>query len=163
MDISEAETGTMRLKLGTLNLTRLIREMLELYQYVAENNSIVVLMDCGEDVCIAADLNRMRQVVANLLDNAIKYNQPGGRVVISARLAGNQAVISFRDTGIGIRAEELPNIWDRLYRGDKSRSQPGLGLGLSLVKAIVRAHRGDVEVHSEPGAGSDFTIRIPAV
>jgi signal transduction histidine kinase len=83
--------------------------------------------------------------------------------VISARLVGNQAVISFRDTGVGIPAEELPNIWDRLYRGDKSRSQPGLGLGLSLVKAIVRAHRGDVEVHSEPGVGSDFTIRIPAV
>lgn len=163
MDISEAETGTMRLKLGTLNLTRLIREMLDLYQYVAENNNIVVSMDCGEDVCIAADLNRMRQVVANLLDNAIKYSQPGGRVVISVRLVGNQAVISFRDTGIGIPAEELPNIWDRLYRGDKSRSQPGLGLGLSLVKAIVRAHRGDVEVHSEPGVGSDFTIRIPAV
>ena len=163
MDISEAETGTMRLKLGTVNLTTLIREMLDLYQYVAENNNIVVSMDSAENVCIAADLNRMRQVVANLLDNAIKYSHPGGRVVISVGLVENQAVISFKDTGIGIPAEELPNIWDRLYRGDKSRSQPGLGLGLSLVKAIVRAHRGDVEVHSEPGLGSDFTIRIPAV
>jgi signal transduction histidine kinase len=163
MDISEAETGTMRLKLESVDLTKLMREMLDLYQYVAENNNIVVSLDCPEDVCIAADLNRVRQVVANLLDNAIKYSRPGGRVVISVRLAGNQAVISFRDTGIGIPAEELPNIWDRLYRGDKSRSQPGLGLGLSVVKAIVRAHAGNVEVHSEVGVGSDFTVRVPAV
>ena len=162
MDVSEAEAGTMRLKLETVNLTTLIREIVELYQDVAENNGILVSMDCDEEIHITADLNRMRQVVANLLDNAIKYTRPGGRVVISVRL-GNQAVVSFRDTGIGIPAEELPNIWDRLYRGDKSRSQPGLGLGLSLVKAIVSAHRGDVEVHSEPGVGCDFTVRLPAV
>jgi signal transduction histidine kinase len=82
--------------------------------------------------------------------------------VIGARVEGDQAVITFRDTGIGIPAQELPEIWDRLYRGDKSRSEPGLGLGLSVVKAIVRAHKGDVEVSSEPGVGSNFTIRLPA-
>jgi signal transduction histidine kinase len=100
-------------------------------------------------------------VVANLLDNAIKYTRPGGRVMISTRLEGQQAVMSFQDTGIGISAEEIPEIWSRLYRGDKSRSQPGLGLGLSLVKAIVGAHGGQVEVHSQPGAGSVFTVRLP--
>jgi signal transduction histidine kinase len=162
MDVSEVETGTMRLKLETVNLTKLIREMVELYQYVAEDRDIVVSMDCSEDIHLTADFIRMRQVIANLLDNAIKYNRTGGRIVISARAEGHQAVISFRDTGIGIPAEEIPQIWDRLYRGDKSRSQPGLGLGLSVVKAIVRAHRGDVEVNSEPGVGSDFTIRLPA-
>ncbi len=163
MDISEAETGTMRLKLETVNLRRLIDEIVELYQVVAENKNIVVSIDCAEDICITADINRMRQVVGNLLDNAIKYSRPGGRVMISVRSAANQAVISFRDTGIGIPAEEIPQIWDRLYRGDKSRSQPGLGLGLSLVKAIVGAHGGEVEVHSKPGAGADFTIRLPSV
>jgi signal transduction histidine kinase len=120
-------------------------------------------MDCSEDIHLTADFIRMRQVIANLLDNAIKYNRIGGRIVISARIEGHQAVILFRDTGIGIPAEEVPEIWDRLYRGDKSRSQPGLGLGLSVVKAIVRAHSGNVEVSSEPGVGSDFTIRLPAV
>jgi signal transduction histidine kinase len=160
MDVSEAETGTMRLKLETVNLTKLIREMVELYQYVAEDREIVVSMDCREDIHLTADFIRMRQVIANLLDNAIKYNRIRGRIVISAGVEGHQAVISFRDTGIGIPGEEIPQIWDRLYRGDKSRSQPGLGLGLSVVKAIVRAHRGDVEVSSEPGVGSDFTIRL---
>ncbi|MEX0805338.1 MAG: HAMP domain-containing sensor histidine kinase [Candidatus Binatia bacterium] len=163
MDVSEAETGTMRLKLETVNLTKLIREMMELYQDVAEDNGILVSMDCDQDIHITADLNRMRRVVANLLDNAIKYTRPGGRVMISARVEGHQTVMSFRDTGIGIPAEEVPNIWDRLYRGDKSRSQPGLGLGLSLVKAIVRAHTGHVEVHSDPGVGSVFTVRLPVV
>jgi signal transduction histidine kinase len=162
MDVSEVETGTMRLKLETVNLTKLIREMVELYQYVAEDRDIVVSMDCSEDIHLTADFIRMRQVIANLLDNAIKYNRTGGRIVISARAEGHQAVISFRDTGIGIPPEEIPQIWDRLYRGDKSRSQPGLGLGLSVVKAIVRAHRGDVEVNSAPGVGSDFIIRLPA-
>ena len=163
MDVSEGETGTMRLKLETLNLTKLIRDTVELYQVVAEENDILVSMDCAEDIYITADLNRMRQVVANLLDNAIKYNRPGGRVVISVRLAGDRTVMSFRDTGIGIPAGEIPDIWDRLYRGDKSRSQPGLGLGLSVVKALVRAHAGNVEVHSELGVGSDFTVRLAAV
>jgi signal transduction histidine kinase len=161
MDISEAETGTMRLKLETLNLTRLIREMVELYQDVADDSNVVVSMDCGEDVYVNGDLNRMRQVVANLLDNAIKYNHRGGRVRISVRVEGQQTVMSFEDTGMGIPTEELSKIWDRLYRGDKSRSQPGLGLGLSLVKAIVEAHAGHVEVHSEPGAGCIFTVRLP--
>ena len=163
MDVSEAETETMRLKLETVNLTKLIREMMELYQVVAEEKDIVVSMDCAEDIYITADLNRMRQVVANLLDNAIKYNGPDGRIMISARVEGHQTVMSFRDTGIGIPAEEIPEIWRRLYRGDKSRSQPGLGLGLSLVKAIASAHRGHVEVHSEPDVGSVFTVRFPAV
>ena len=163
MDISEAETGTMRLKLETVNLTRLIDEIVEFYEVVAENKHIVLSIDCAEDICITADINGMRQVVGNLLDNAIKYSRPGGRVMISVRSAANQAVISFRDTGIGIPAEEIPEIWDRLYRGDKSRSQPGLGLGLSLVKAIVGGHGEEVEVHSKPGAGADFTIRLASV
>jgi signal transduction histidine kinase len=163
MDVSEAETGIMRLKLETVNFTKLIREMVELYQYVAEDSDIVISMECNEDIHLTGDLIRLRQVIANLLDNAVKYNRSGGRIVISARAEGHQAVITFRDTGIGIPAEEVPVIWDRLYRGDKSRSQPGLGLGLSVVKAIVRAHRGDVEVSSEPGVGSDFTVRLPNV
>ena len=128
---------------------------------MAEDNHIVVAIDCDEDIYVRADLNRMRQVVANLLDNAIKYTPPGGRVMISVRREHEQTVVSMRDTGIGIPAEEITEVWSRLYRGDKSRSQPGLGLGLSLVKAIVRAHKGDVEVHSEPGVGSDFTVHLP--
>src|SRR5205823_12062053 len=90
----------------------------------------------------SVDPTRMRQAFANLLDNAIKYTAEGGSVTISVRPEPQESVIIFRDTGIGIPADEQDKIWSRLYRGDKSRSQRGLGLGLSLVKAIVEAHGG---------------------
>ena len=103
----------------------------------------------------------MRQVFANLLDNAIKYTPAGGSVTISVRDESGQAIARFRDTGIGIPAEEQDKIWLRLYRGDKSRSQRGLGLGLSLVKAVVEAHGGKVTVSSQVNQGSEFTVTLP--
>jgi signal transduction histidine kinase len=104
----------------------------------------------------------MRQVIANLVDNAVKYTPSGGRVDLRAEAAGSDVVITVRDTGVGVPPDELPRIWDRLYRGDKSRSERGLGLGLSLVRAVVEAHRGTVEAQSEPGRGSAFTVRLPS-
>jgi signal transduction histidine kinase len=103
----------------------------------------------------------MRQVFANLLDNAIKYTDAKGSVMISVRREPEKAVAVFRDTGGGIPEEEQDKIWARLYRGDKSRSQRGLGLGLSLVKAVVEAHHGSVTVTSKVGAGSEFTVTLP--
>jgi signal transduction histidine kinase len=104
----------------------------------------------------------MRQVLANLVDNAVKYTPEGGRVDVEARRQDSEAAVIVRDTGEGIAPEELPRIWDRLYRGDASRSQRGLGLGLSLVKAVVEAHRGRIEVSSEPGKGSTFMVVLPS-
>jgi signal transduction histidine kinase len=115
----------------------------------------------ADGITVTVDRNRLRQALANLLDNALKYTPRGGRVEIAARRDGPDALLSMTDTGIGIPAEELPHIWTRLYRGDKSRSSRGLGLGLSLVKAIVEAHRGQVSVQSEPGRGSRFELRLP--
>ena len=107
------------------------------------------------------DANRIRQAFANLLDNALKYTPEGGSVTIFAARRGRGAVVRFRDTGIGIPEDEQGRIWDRLYRGDKSRSQRGLGLGLSVVKAVIEAHRGKATVQSQPGDGSEFTILLP--
>jgi signal transduction histidine kinase len=103
----------------------------------------------------------MRQVFANLLDNAIKYTPSGGSVTISVRDESRQAIVRFRDPGIGIPIEEQDKIWSRLYRGDKSRSQRGLGLGLSLVKAVVEAHGGKATVTSKVDQGSEFTVTLP--
>jgi signal transduction histidine kinase len=161
MDVSEAETGTMRLEVATFRVLPLVEEVVELYQYVAEEKRISISVQCAEELVGMADRSRLRQVLANLLDNAIKYNSPGGRVFIKARQEQQQTVLLVKDSGIGIPAKELPKIWDRLHRGDKSRSEPGLGLGLSLVRAIVHAHNGSLDVQSQPGAGSAFTFRLP--
>jgi signal transduction histidine kinase len=103
----------------------------------------------------------MRQVLANLLDNAVKYTGSGGSIKIEVSRREGEVLVAISDTGVGIPDEEIESIWDRHYRGDRSRSEPGLGLGLSLVRAIVRAHEGTVRASSRIGQGSQFTISLP--
>jgi signal transduction histidine kinase len=162
MDISEAETGTMRLHRERVNLTELVRQAVELYEDVAEEKQVALQNQASGDLWIDVDRSRMRRVIANLLDNALKYTPAGGRVEIATSRVSDDVLLSVRDTGVGIPVEELPKIWERLYRGDKSRSERGLGLGLSLVKAIVEAHGGRVTVESAPDQGSRFVLRLPA-
>jgi signal transduction histidine kinase len=161
MDITEAEAGMMKLDRARTDLCELVREVAEVYQYVAEEHKVSLQPElpaaCDADV----DRNRIRQVFANLLDNAIKYTPSGGRIRVSVRNEGPWVVAVFSDTGIGIPEDEQARIWARLYRGDKSRSQRGLGLGLSLVKAVVGAHGGFATVSSQPGAGAEFTVKLP--
>ena len=161
MDISEAETGTMALRREPTDLGDLIRQSVELYEDLADERGVEIRPNVSSELGVDVDRNRMRQVLANLLDNAVKYTPAGGVIEISARRDGHDAVLTVSDTGIGIPAPELPRIWDRLYRGDKSRSTRGLGLGLSLVRAIVTAHGGQVAVRSTPGTGSTFELRLP--
>ena len=162
MDISEAETGAMLLNLQDVEIPALINEITDLYSYVAEEKGIAVRASFLDNPHALADRNRLQQAIANLLDNAIKYTASGGTVDIHVFRERQNAVVRIMDTGAGIQPDDIPKIWDRLYRGDKSRSQRGLGLGLSLVRAIVLAHRGRVEVSSSPGKGSVFTVYIPA-
>ncbi|HUG52382.1 MAG TPA: ATP-binding protein [Vicinamibacteria bacterium] len=162
MDISEAEVGAMRLNRERLALADVVRDAANLYADLAEEKGVALETRCAPGVCVSADRNRMRQVVANLLDNAIKYTPPGGRVEVATQPEGGEAVLEVRDTGPGILPADLPRIWERLYRGDASRSERGLGLGLSLVKAVVAAHGGRAEARSTPGQGSSFMVRLPA-
>ncbi len=161
MDVSEAETGSLKLNPVRIDAAGLIDEILDLYFYVAEEKNVKLNKHYTNQLYINADRNWIRQVIANLLDNAIKYTPTGGKVDISTDRKNDKIVITVKDTGVGIPSDELENIWERLYRGDKSRTQRGLGLGLSLVKAIVGAHKGYVEVTSKPGMGSIFSIYLP--
>ena len=161
MDISEVQAGMLKLETESFTLEPMIAGLVELYEDVAADKEITVTSTVEPARQINADRNRLQLLLSNLLDNALKYTPNGGRVDISARFLPHSVTIIFSDTGIGIPAEDLARIWDRLYRSDKSRSQRGLGLGLSLVKAFVEAHGGTAHVESEPGHGSKFTITVP--
>jgi signal transduction histidine kinase len=162
LDISEAETGTMRLSIEAVDVAAVARETLDLYEDIAEDRGVSLATSVPEHVAAQADRQRLRQVLANLVDNGIKYTPSGGRVDIHASTTGERVTISVTDTGIGIAEGDIGRIWERLYRADQSRGEAGLGLGLSLVSAIVSAHSGEVGVDSEPGRGSVFRITLPA-
>ena len=160
MDISAAEAGVMHLDRQSVKLDVVAREVIDTYEVVAEARGVRIVSSL-EPVTVTGDGGRLRQLVANLVDNAVKYTPTGGLVEVSTRASGDHVEIQVRDTGVGIADHDLPRIFERLYRGDRSRSEPGLGLGLSLVKAICEAHGGTVSVESRPNAGSRFTLRLP--
>jgi signal transduction histidine kinase len=161
MDVAEAESGAMKLSRERTDIAQLLTQVIDVYRFVADEKHISIHTDFAPDCFAEVDAPRIRQSFANLLDNAVKYTNEGGRIDIRARCEANEVLVILRDTGIGIPADELPKIWDRLYRGDKSRSQRGLGLGLSLVKAFVETHGGRVEVRSEPGVFAEFLVHLP--
>jgi signal transduction histidine kinase len=161
MDISEAETGALRLAMSDVAVAPLAEEVRALYEDVAEDKSIRLEGHAPPDLIVRADRDRLRQALANLVDNAVKYTPAGGRVSITAAREDGGSAIRVADTGIGLAPGERERIFDRLYRGDRSRSERGLGLGLSLVRAYVQAHHGRVTVEDNGERGSVFTIWLP--
>ena len=163
MDIAEAEAGTMKLQREPVDLCQLAREIVELYQYVAEEKKITVRIRSPEFASSRfRGPNADAPGIGNLLDNAIKYTPDGGqRHNHRHEPKPNQASDHFKDTGIGIPAEEQEKIWSRLYRGDKSRSQRGLGLGLSLVKRSSKPMREESRFPAFLNVAWIFTVRLP--
>jgi signal transduction histidine kinase len=162
MDISEAETGTMALRPETLAAAGLLSDTAELYEPAAEEKGISLETDAPVGLVVTGDRMRLRQALANLLDNAVKYTPPRGHVCLRARGEPDRVVLECEDDGPGIAADDLPRIWDRLYRGDRSRGEKGLGLGLSLVRAIAIAHRGEAGAVPRAGGGTILYIALPA-
>jgi len=161
LDVSAAENGTLHLSRSAVDLRDVLTDAADLYQEVAEEKKITVFVDKPAAVVADVDPLRLGQAVANLLDNAIKYTPEGGKVCLTARPLGTGGEIEVSDSGPGVPVEERENIWRRLYRCDTSRTKRGLGLGLSLVKAIVEAHGGSVSVSDAPEGGARFTLHLP--
>src|ERR1700737_3018658 len=148
MDISEGETGSVQLRIATVNINDLTTQITDLYRGVAEDRNISLISTCAPGLIVQGDQERLLQMLANLVDNAIKYTPAGGRVEINASANHSSVLLTVSDSGAGLPPEDVNKIWDGSFRGDKSRTQRGLGLGLSLVKAVVIAHGGAIDVTS---------------
>jgi heavy metal sensor kinase len=160
LDIAEADSGAAKLKLDRVDLAEIVQGAAELFQTVAEDRQIGMATSTPEHCWIEADRQRLQRVIANLLDNALKYTASGGEVRIALREQAQRVLLTIEDTGVGIAPEDLPRIFQRFYRCDPSRSRQGIGLGLSLALAFVRAHGGDITVSSTPRKGSVFTVAL---
>lgn len=161
LDISEAEAGVSKLTMEDIDITQLVKDACELFDPVAEDKGVGITMEAADCLRVIGDKQKLQRMLANLLDNAIKYTTVGGSVALSVSGDNAHVVISVNDTGAGISDKDLSRIFERFYRGDQSRFQAGSGLGLSLSRAIVLAHEGDITVTSLPGKGSTFTITLP--
>ena len=161
LDISAAEAGALQLNRDPLDVRSLVDRAADLYREVAEEKNITVLVDQPAPAECPADAIRLGQAINNLVDNALKYTPAGGTVTLTTATEPGAVVVTVSDTGPGVPVAERDAIWRRLYRGDSSRSQRGLGLGLSLVKAIVEAHGGTATVTDAPRAGARFVLRLP--
>lgn len=162
MDLAEAEAGASRPSVDAFDARPLLEESAELYRLEAEENGRFLDLACPQTLLVRADPGRLRRILANLLDNAVKYGGASGRIRLSAREENGTAIISVEDDGPGVNPTDLPLLFDRLYRCEKNRSQRGMGLGLSLVKALVEAQGGTVLAESPSGQGARFTVRLPS-
>jgi len=191
--LSRADAGALRWDRGPVELDRLVEEVAKKGEVLGRGREIQVAIQRLEPLIVHGDEQRLRQLLLNLVDNAVKYTPPGGRVTLSLRRAGGEtgdpeppsseavadrpiaespnrpepewAEIAVQDTGVGIPLEALPRIFERFYRVDDARSREagGTGLGLCIAKTIADAHGGRIEVESTPGVGSTFTVGLPLV
>lgn len=163
-DLSAIESGQIELSLKPVNLRRAVADVVMLLESRRADATVSITASVPTRLRVQADRTRLEQILYNLVDNAVKFNRPHGSVHITAEESKGRAVISVEDTGLGISASDLPRVFERLYRGDKSRSRKteGSGLGLAIVKHLIQAHGGEVSVSSELGHGSRFTFTLPA-
>jgi len=160
--ISKTEAGVNKLDAKQLDIGAVVRDACELFRSPAEDKDLRLVCDVPGNFSISGDNRMIQRMIANLLDNAIKYTPVGGSVEVTVSTGNHDAVdIAVKDSGSGISEKDIPHIFERFYRCDPSRSEAGIGLGLSFARAIARAHGGDISVFSIPEQGSTFTVTLP--
>src|SRR5262249_31276558 len=148
----------------SVDLAALVGDVAETMRPLAEAKEIRLGVEVNGATGVIGDASRLREVFFNLLDNGIKYTPKGGEIEVRISQNGPEAVVTVRDTGIGVPPEHVPHVFDRFYRVDKARSRAegGTGLGLSIAQSIIAAHGGRIELASTPGQGTTCTVRLPA-
>lgn len=161
-ELSRIETGKAELMMTQVDINVLIEELTAQLSPLAERQQVTITTNLANDLpTIKADNDRIRQTIINLAHNAIKFNHPGGKVIVSTKVDREFVVVSVSDTGIGISKEDLPHVFERFYKADKARPRGGSGLGLAIAKHTVQAHGGSIWVQSEEGKGSTFSFSLP--
>jgi signal transduction histidine kinase len=163
LEIAKTDSGVAELDIAPLDIREIVDEAADLFAPMAEDKGIDIrLVKSSGDTMVSGDRPRLQRVVANLLDNAIKYTPSGGTITLTVNTEADGVRVKITDTGEGIDEKDISRIFDRFYRGDKSRSTAGSGLGLSLALAIIRAHGGDITVKSTEH-GSTLAVFLPGV
>jgi len=160
--LSQAESGQLTLQKSSLDLAELVGDLVDQHQIPAEAQGVRLSADLPASCAVFADRIQIERLVSNLLGNAIKYTPAGGQVNVQLRTDGERVKLVVEDTGVGIAADHLPHIFDRFYRVPSADPEKGLGLGLSFVAWIVKAHGGAIEVESKLEQGTRFTVSLPA-
>lgn len=160
LDLAETEAG-LTPNMEELNLSELVEDACDLYQAVANEHSLSLSSKLTSQIFIYGNKQFLQRLISNLLDNAIKYTPAGGSIRIAQEVVDTDVLIEIADTGMGISQDDLPNIFERFYRCDQSRSKPGTGLGLCLALAIAKAHWGNISVRSTVSEGTQFTVSLP--
>lgn len=159
--LARADAGQVEIRRSEVDLTALVGEVVDLYQPLAEDRGVQIAWQATEAVNVQGDASWLRQMAVNLLDNAIKFSETGGRVELRVEKAGGRARFAVSDAGIGIAPERLPHVFERFYQVDGARSAGGHGLGLSICRWIAEIHGGTIEAASRPGEGATFTVSLP--
>ena len=162
LEIAETDAGGVAIMTTTVDMRSVIEEAHELFEAVAEEKDLSLEMACPQrPLTVYGDRSKLQRAISNLIDNAVKFTPEGGRILIEAYDSLAQVIIRISDTGPGLEPKDIERVFERFYRGDRSRSTPGNGLGLSLVKAVIKAYGGEISVQSTPGKGCTFTVYLP--
>ncbi|MBI4651042.1 PAS domain-containing sensor histidine kinase [Candidatus Desantisbacteria bacterium] len=164
LDVSQLEFGKFKINKQLFSLTKLLTNKKEEFKIIAEKKNLKLdFNSCPEEIVINGDQERISQVLSNLISNAIKFTNPGGKINVSLENGSNFININVVDTGIGMKHEKIENIFDKFYQIDTSntRQYSGIGLGLAISKDIIEMHGGKINVKSEPGCGSTFSVILP--
>ena len=161
LEISQTEAGAKPLIIERVDISLVVEDVIELFRSSTEDKGLSLSFTGKNGLVVDGEAKSLKRAIAHLLDNAIKYTAPGGRITVACSRMRDKAILVISDTGVGIPEEDHDKIFERFYRIDKSRTKGGNGLGLSLSRAIFRAHSGDISVKSKPGEGSTFNVIIP--
>jgi heavy metal sensor kinase len=160
--LARADAGEVELQREPVDLASVAADVVEMFEPLADERGISLASSISTPLAVIGDASRLRQLVTNLVDNAVKFTAPGGRITLRLEKVDAEAKLTVTDTGVGIPAVHLPHIFERFYQASSSRSGQGYGLGLSICRWIADVHGGSVHVTSEPGRGSTFSVKLPS-